>query len=94
MERLAAPERGVVDEPANQEKLGLQGREVKSPSDHGDCGGVPASVVGEQSREALRKQLTKKPLVQPEGRGAAVHHLHPCDDAVEGDARLNDLLLE
>jgi glycerol-3-phosphate cytidylyltransferase-like family protein len=52
------------------------------------------SVVGEQSREALRKQLTKKPLVQPEGRGAAVHHLHPCDDAVEGDARLNDLLLE
>jgi hypothetical protein len=47
MERLAAPERGVVDEPANQEKLGLHGREVKSPSDHGDCGGVPESVVGE-----------------------------------------------
>jgi hypothetical protein len=55
---------------------------------------VEAGAVGEDGGEAGSKGGARHPFVQPKGRGAAVHHLHPSDGAVEGEAVVDDLLEE
>jgi hypothetical protein len=55
---------------------------------------MATSDVAEEGGEARHEWLPRKPLVQPEGGGAAVHHRCPGDRAVEWEALLDNPLQE